>query len=415
MATMNNAEILKTLPKPKNGKVDVSDLITDPKIQIRFQAGESTFGFQTNFDDTSVNDLKVSIAEVGRIIVPLTIWKRPGKTEGTHELVILQGNRRSKAGRELKADPNIQKLVHDALSKTDALIYEGLTEQQALALVDDQSSVNRYKRVDVVNVVWKMMYHQTDYKEIGLAHARLIGEVYLDNNTQAKANLVKLNEAKTRTEQLQIVGTWLRGSLDQGIMDANYLGDRVRKAFLLSVAYEDGLVKEDMEKPEFNPKARQMNGDVKTKQTRIAILKKIKKDMEDARKIKQEKKEEIVASDNWDDRSSQFHQKIEEFIAEDKGEKAKTESNRPTALQLTKLRDAAKSTAVKAGYDVGAGNKLDAMEMIDSEAYRCEKIMESIAKILPAINNPDVATVLAFVLKSGNDAEFVLQMKQYIS
>lgn len=402
MATNNPVvsvvELLKTLPKPKLQQVDPKSLVMDPSIQIRFNPGDEAFGFKTNFGDHAVRKLMTAIISAGRILVPLVGWERPKVIgEGT-EIVVLRGNQRTRAVLALLDDPETPKGVIDAISKIPMEVYKNLTRDQALALVDDQSDLEPYKRVDFVNLVWKYQATGMEYKEIGLATARMYAH-YVGNSTAALGKLKEINECKTRSAQLDIVANWMRGALDQGIMLAKLLGQRVRKAFLLTVAGEDGLITEGMEKAEFNAKGRSQDSSTGKTNPRLQILKKLKeKDPE-----------------GWDKDGSEFHKMIDEFVKEDAGQKERDVISRPTAAGCKKLQEGSKSTAFKVAYGNAAGDKNPNSETIDNEMYRLESIFIELDKtILPRLKNTEVASAVAFILKSGNATELLAQFEKWM-
>lgn len=387
-------DLLKSLPKPSLKKIKTEELTLDPNIQIRFSPGENTFGFTTDFGDHAIQKLKRAIIDAGRILVPLVVWKKPvGESKFTY--VVLQGNQRTKAAKALLADEETPKGVVDALKTLECNVYEDITKDQALALVDDQSSVEGYKKVDFVNLAWKFAATGMDYKEIGLATARLYAD-YVGRSAAALAKLKEINECKTRSEQLAIVGVWMRGGLDQGILDARHLGVRVREAFLLTVADEDNLITEGMKKASFNPKTRQLDPETMKKNTRIGILVRMKKE-----------------DPKWEEEGSPFNKMIDQFIAEDAGAVEKENATRPSANACLKLRDASKSVAMKTAYANAAGHKVESTEQIDNEAYRAEAIMNELAKIVNNVKNADVAATIAIILRSSNAVELTAQFQKY--
>lgn len=400
MATvLSVVEILKSIPKPVMKKVDIMEVVRDANIQIRFQPGDSTFGFETQFGDEAVEKLKIGILDAGRILTPLHLWERStGKdSDGkeTFELVALRGNQRSRAGQALVNDPNTPQAVVESLKKVDAFIYKGLTKDQAVALVDDQSSVQPYTKVDFVNLAWKLAASGMTYQEIGSAHARMY-YYYVGRTAVAEAKLKEIENEKDGNKRRERIATWMRGGLDQGILNARRCGLRVKEAFLLTVAEEDGLIKEGMKKAEFNPKTRGTKPEGKGTDTRIAFL------------IKQQEQEST-----WEEPGSVYNQMIDRYVAEDAGIVAKEKMNRPTAQGCDTLKKTSKSIAMKIAYGNAAGEKNMNSEVIDNEAYRCEVIMGAIKNIIPLIKDSDVAAVLAYVLNSNNEIELTKQLEDY--
>ena len=397
-------ELHKSMPKPKDMMIDANKLITDPEIQIRVRPGESGLGFVSQFTTTKVNDLKVNILAVGRVLEPLHVWER-----GKGDLVTLRGNTRLAAVKELLAEDTTPQSVAKAIEKLQCYVYTGISKEQAIAWVDDQSSVNRYTKVDIVNLIKRELMYVGDWREVVLSHARLIKEVLFKDSGVAVRNVEKLNAAKSRSEQLGIIETWLTGSVRQGIVDVSKLGDRVWKAFCLVLASEDGLLTETMEKAEFNPKTRIVSTEKGSKQTRIAYLKAIKGEMELARS-----KDQTLPA--WDSNTGAFHDAIEKFILEDKGE-IKTAGNiqRATAKMLKEFQTQYKSTMAKLAFSVALGEKPPQAVDADTQTYRCETIMGKLTELLPKMTNESAASIVAIIVHSSNAAELEKAFSKYVS
>lgn len=417
-----HSDTLVGLPKPKFTHLPCKLLKVDPNIQIRFQTGESTFGFKVPFGDTKLNALVNRIREIGRVTKALEVWKRGD------EYTVLCGNQRTLASNILLNDPNTSKELRAELLKLPCFVYEGLTMEQARTIVDDQSSIEDFTAVDVVNMVWKRMKTQWDYRVIGLDHVGIIAKHYL-GTAQAKLKLAEVRNVPhgpdARAIQLRIVATWLRGSLHQTIMLANLMGERVRKAFLFTIAKENNLIKDDMEKPEFNPKTKSaipagyemLKTDgfgEKTEPTRLAMLSKMKSILES------QKKDWDTEGEGVDDPNrSDFHKLIDLFIQEDGKEKTKEKENRPTAKALADMSQSNQSEAFKLAYKRASGDEIaaDVLVAADTKAFRCTTVMDAIeGEILPKVK-PEyaiVAEVLAAVCKSNNRGEVMKSLAKFI-
>ena len=412
---VSTAEILANLPKPKQMKLDVNNLVVDPNIQIRFQPGESTFGFRTEFGDSSdTAQLESDIFVAGRILVPLVISRETlegADGKPVHKDTVVRGNGRTKCGQRIKARKDCPRDLFDALTKTECTVYEGLTKEQILALVDDQSSTKTYTAVDVVNVLWKEAFNGTDWKRICLAHAKLIAESYL-NTTAAREKLAGLYRCSTPAEQLDYINTWMSGSIRQSVILASTLGARVRKAFLLQTAKDNNLIEKVKqadgtfkygEMPEFNAKSKELTTKG-SKQNRLLTLSKIKEEC-------------ISAKTPWDVPDSVFHAKIEEYILEDKGETVKNSIDRPTVIASRNMSSQARATVSKAYCNRFAGDAIDNLQVLDAEAFRLESFRDYFVKVLnnPGINSPDVAAVVAAFVKCSDVEQLSKMMEPFLT
>lgn len=367
---------LKHLPKPKRDQmIPLEQLKSDPQIQIRFTPGENTFGFQTSFNSTYTEGLKARIIEEGCVLVPLTVWKT---AEG--EYTVIRGNTRLKVCRELINDPTTPQGVMAAIKKLKCDVYEGITRQDALALVNDQDQ-QRYNKADFVNLCWKLASAGWPFYEIALQYTDMYAEYV--GTVQAKNKLAEFRTMTNHAAKLEFVKTWARGALDQGILLSQKLGLRVQKAFLLKAAELSNLLSKDDEKPEFNP----LKGD------RLKALK----------KIKEEKGLDSV----------EFNDEINKYSAVDKGEVVEETKSRPTVKMLEGLQQGVKSEAFKVAYKVALGEKPDNAEATDLMAFRNESIMKGIEEILPSIKNDDIKQVLAMVLRSQSPVEFTKMIAKY--
>lgn len=397
-------QIMRSLPKPTEKMIDARKIVSDPKVQIRIRPGESGLGFVAQFTTTRVEKMKVDIAAVGRVLEPLTVWE---KADGSY--TALRGNTRLQAVHQLLDDDSTPQSVVKAIEKLKCVVYKDLTEQQAIALIDDQSTVSPYTKVDIVNLIKRELQSDLDWRSVCLSHVHLLKKHFFKDSEASITNMAKLYAAKSVSEQLAVIETWMTGSVRQGVLDAMKLGDRVWKAFCLTLAQEDGLLADTMEKAEFNPKTRIVSTEKGNKQTRIARLKAIKGEMELARS----KDKSLPA---WDSNEGAFYDEIEKFIMEDKGElEVPKNIQRATAMQLKELKnDKVRSTAFKVAYAVALGEKPTEAADADANAYRCEMVMGKASELLTKVTEPTAAAVLAIVVHSSNAGEFEKAMSKYI-
>ncbi len=409
MATVNNeersvsvSEILKNLPKPnKNKKIAVEHLRTDDSVQIRTHSGETVFGVTLNISTYREQGLLARIIHDGEILVPLMVWQPVKEKE---DYIVLRGNTRLLCAKTILADKDSPQSLVNNVKALECQVYIGITLEQAKALVNDQDQT-RYNRVDYINWVWKKIEAnpRINFKDVVRDDPNFYAEFI--GTTMAKNKLLEYQQEKDVSKRDTILTTWARGTLDQYIMSAYKLGQRVRKAVLLTAAKDSGLLKEGAkqvdgsfigrdEHPEFDPRAKDL------KATRISALIKVLNDF----------------GNNLAAALPMLNDMMDRYAQEDKGEAAKEKpSLRLTVSQLETQRNQVASKAAKCAFDIAAGNiRNDAME-IYVEAGRQEMVMEWIKENINSIKVDTVAEVLAFVLKAGSKDELKVLFAKFMN
>ncbi len=381
-AVVSVLETLKNLPKSKKDvMIPLEHLKTDPLIQIRFKPGEETFGFKTTFTSTYTEGLKARIVEEGAVLVPLVVWKT-----GDNEYTIIRGNTRYQVCKELIADPHTPQGLMANIKKLKCEVYEGITREQALSLVNDQDQ-QRYNKADFVNLCWKLAQSGWTYYDIALQFTDLYAEYV--GTVQAKNKLAEFRVMSNRSTQMEFIKKWARGALDQGVLLAQKLGTRIQKTFLLKAAELSGLLGENDEKPEFNP----LVGD------RLRELKKL---------ADQDPKWNVT------DGGEMFNIEVQKYIDEDQGILNREVKARPTVKMLEGLKTTVKSLAFKTAYDVTLGNKPENAEGIDAMTFRNEQVIKTLEELLPSIKHEEIAMVIATILRSSNTTEIVQKLAKFV-
>lgn len=372
MATTH--ESADKLPKSKLQSISLELLEVSDEVNCRVHTGQVLYGVTSQVDTYNLKSLMTEIREAGGVRVRLKVHK-VGDT-----YIVLCGNRRTLACKALIKDPNTSQELVKKLDKMECEVFEALTEDQIHSIVNDQD-VKRFMKTDFVTLIWRCVQGGWTFRELALKYYAQYAAIF-----GAQKQLVKVEQAPTDTERQQLIMTWLRGGLDQTIIRAFGMGDRVRKAYLLTVMKEDLLLETGMEQPEFY-----------VNHKRLTELSKIKTEDE---------------SWNVTTGSTQFNECIERFIKEDKTGKVET-NPRPTVTDLKARAMNSGSKVGQAAFKIAAGDKVLEFSDWDAEAKRMEDVIKVIASRIDSIKDAKVATVLAMVLKSVNTLEMDRILEQY--
>ena len=237
---------------------NVNDLQTDEHLNIRFRAGSQLFGVTVSKDTYDLPTMRVQIVDGGGILEPIWVSQRSDKS-----LIVLRGNRRTLAGKELLADPTISPELRNALTtKTPILLLTGLTPEQERDLINDQTQMS-FRRSEVVRNIFELRRNKWDFARIAMLHWETLGKF-----TQSAKKVAEMRAILDPAAKREKIKSWLRGTLDNYLIWGYDLGTFVQKCILLSCMATDGLLSENDEKPYFNSE--------KNSQKRIAALRKAK-------------------------------------------------------------------------------------------------------------------------------------------
>jgi hypothetical protein len=332
--------------KPTLRTVNITSLKVDFNLNIRQK---------NNYDLPSI---KEQIRQAGRILKPIII-------RGEDDTV-LSGNRRTLAGQELFAEPDLPSDLKEALSKTQVLVYNGLTPEEELTLVLDHGGEKPISKTEVLEAVWRL--DKQFYSE-----ARIISWMFqaLADYTDNKRKLAELpTEPKAREAALK---KWFHGTVGNYMLAASRMGDFVREQMVLTHLKEDKLL---------GDRTVQMI----CSRTRITELSAAK--TEDSK------------AGQWTGQGGpKFDELIAKFKAEDAGDPV-TKAKRPTVKELTDKADVFKSAPVKNALLVAAGNA-DAgknLAELDDQLFRLNLVMETIAKTVPVMSDGPVKNVFKAML-----------------
>lgn len=349
--------------KPSKKTVKITDLSSKIDVNVR----------EANNYDLPV--MMEQIVIVGKILKPIIVEET---TDG--ELLVLSGNRRTRAGQELASDPNriasilqmfadsekdiarateirtnLAKMVDDvkeALNKVDIYVYRDLSVQQRLELIMDHGSEKPISRTELVKCIWRM-------DASFMSEAEIIRATYF-SLAQYTGNTRKLGEVPTTDkERTKYLTTWFHGTVGNYILDAAKMGEYVREQFILTHRSEDGLLKEG-EKVE-----------MRVSRDRVKELRAAKGEDSKADKWSTEKGGPV------------FNALVEKFKAEDAGEIDKVSKKRPTVKELMDKSDVFKSTAVRKALQIAAGEtgeKVAGLLEDDDRSYRNEQVLTMLAR-----------------------------------
>lgn len=227
----------------KSESVSFASLLARFERNVRIRTGAEVYGFKFNADTYDTDSLMGSIIEMGYIRDPLTVSKKTVNGKVVYE--VLRGFRRyDAASRIVQAGTNHN--VIKALQAIPCNVYEGLTEEQENALINDQTS-KMFASCEVLREVWRRLGNGESWQVIGLHMAEQI-----ERATGSHGKSAEIRKAGTQSEKLAIVQTWLNNTLNQywqGVFV--YGGPQVRKWLFLTYADKDGLLSDTDEKPPF--------------------------------------------------------------------------------------------------------------------------------------------------------------------
>ncbi len=345
------------LNKASKRTAKITDLISRDEVNVR----------ETNNYD--LETMCEQIVQQGKIVSPITCEETP---DGP---LVLRGNRRTRAGQLLVADPNkISSIllriadqerdstkaaamkatlaedtaaILDGLNKVDIHVYKDLSEEERMMLVMDHGSEKPISRAEITTCVWRMdksFFSESDI--IRLCYYAL---------AKFTGNERKLMEVPTEPKAREaMLRKWLHGTVGNFLLAANRMGEYVRQQFFLTRRDEDNLLGPD-EKVE-----------MRCNRDRIEQLSKAKNE----------------EKDTWEAPGSKFNELIEKFKGEDSGKVAKEDKTRPSSKELKDKAGSMQHPALKKLLLLAAGEKGDKVGGLandDDQLVRDDRVLKLIA------------------------------------
>lgn len=318
--------------------------------------------------DYDIPSMMEEICQAKRVLEPLTI-----KEDGT----ILKGHRRFFAVTTLLKDPSIPADLKANIEKLDVRVAEDLSSAEEIQLLFDHGSQKPLNRVEIVKAVWtlhKQMFSPTEI--VTLMYNQL---AKFTGNPQKAYQAAQITDPQARVKFLK---TWLHGTVDNYLLVANRLGERVRKNVILTETEKDRPLTDE------EKKAREFV----TKTSRIADLNKAK--------AKDENTKDGGSGWTAERGGKFFNDQIQVFIDEDKGVKP-TGDKRYTPTQMKEAAELMKSS-LKMAYQHCAGDltpdeKKRLTEEVDTELYRLETIRATIIGKLDHIKDKTLNSLLTTI------------------
>lgn len=367
-----------------NQKFSQRDIALDKLVlnpdNLRFKGGTAVDGI--NVQDTyNLGTMKDVIKAEGNIPGRLVVEEQANGT-----FVVLAGNRRTAAAKELVADGTTAVELAETLAKLPCNVYKDLNDRARRDLINDQRS-QKYMRSELVAYIWRLQMSGMSFPEIA-------DHVWMQMATYAAGGARKIADVercKTDAERKKEITTWLKGTVDNVILACGKLGPRVRRALLLYEMSIDGispvLGKDEKDQPIYE------SCEFKPSQGRCGELRKAQKN-----------------DPNWTATAggAEFNALINKYIREDKGldengEPIPDSPTRPTAERLIDQKNLTKSNAGKVAIDFARGLKVLHYADVDDEAYRVERLQEIALKLRDGIKNDLVKQCVQMFLTGKPD------------
>jgi hypothetical protein len=338
-----------TMNKPTMKTMSVNSLKVNYELNIRQQ---------NNYDLPSIVQ---QIRDAGRILKPIIVRGEDN--------VVLSGNRRTLGGQQLFNDPECPVELHEQLSKTQVIVYTGLTPEEELTLILDHGGEKPISKTEVLEAVWRL--DKQFYPE-----GKIISWMYhaLADYTDNKRKLMELpSEPKAREAKLK---EWFHGTVGNYMLASLKMGPFVREQMVLTHLAEDKLLKEGQ------------SVTMRCSRKRITEL--------------SAAKSEDTRNKEWDVQTGgpKFNELIEKFKAEDAGDPV-VKTKRPSVKELTDKADVFKSKAIKDTLLTAAGNTDAGLKLsaLDDDLFRIDCIMGYAAKYYSTVKSPEVKALLGLLLK----------------
>lgn len=322
------------LPKPKEIRVSCDNLMIDP-LNFRFDGSNNELGLNT----TSLDELVETIKADRQILRHIVLNKEPDGTLNT-----LIGGRRVRSAKQIKADKDASAEVVKNMDAIPAYVYEGLTDEQKLWIINDQDQ-KKFRFTELVKLIFLLFDKGLKWPEVAARVYRQYGDL--------TGNHDKLNDLDTIRADKKLwekkLKSWLRGAIDEVYGEAYRIGGPLQKIILTEAAEKDKLIITKKNAPKGTEPEKLKPGPT------IYLIGNQKR-LDELRKAK----ETDVAAGDWNafDGGPAFQEVVEKFRKEDY-EGAEKNQN-PKALGREALKGLAQTAKSKLGANLlklAAGDK----------------------------------------------------------
>jgi hypothetical protein len=389
--TTNNADLSAIKIDPiawakRGNKLEygnVKDLTIDPLLNVRFHGDFEVVKGVKPIDTYDIPSMKLDIVNGpggGGINTPILVSVREDKRK-----IVLQGNRRTRAGQELEADPTTPpELLKTLREKTPMILLHGLTPTQEIELVNDQTQ-KPFLRSEVIRQVFALRKQKWTFMQIAHAMWETLGK--FSGNAKKIAEIRGITDAALKKDKIR---TWLKGTLDDYLLSACDLGPIVQEYVLLSTMITDNVLPDTAPRPYVNME--------KNSQKRVALLSKAK----------------AADGSKWSGvmliEGSEFKKAIDALHAEDTGttpQKPKTETQKMMDRKsIEGMKDSFSSRASKAMIERILGGAAPDLDTVDSFAAMMEAKKLVVEQMLPRLK-PELAGMLRLVFLNPDPNDFV--------
>lgn len=359
---------------------NVKDLTIDPLLNVRFHGDVEVFAGVKPVDTYDIPSMKVDVVNGGGINTPILVSVRADNTK-----IVLQGNRRTRAGQELEADPTTPADLLKALrERTPMILMHGLTPTQEIELVNDQTQ-KPFMRSEVVRQIFALRKMKWSFPQIAAAMWETLGK--LTGNAKKVAEVRAITDPALKRDKIK---TWLKGTLDDYYISACDLGPIVQQYVLMSEMLIDGVLPADAPKPYVLM--------TKNSQKRVALLNKAK----------------AADGPKWSGvmliEGSEFKKCIDELHAIDYGTKTETPKT-TTAKMLDRksiegMKDSFSSRTAKSLIERILGGPAPDLDTVDSFAGMMEAKRMVVEQMLPRLK-PEIAGLLRLIFLNPDPNDFV--------
>ncbi len=358
---------------------------------LRFRGGMRQDGIAVT-DTYNLSTMKDAIRTEGGIPGRLVVEQMPDTKDSTGKtvpglLIVLAGNRRTAAAKELYADTSTSVALREALEKVACNVYKDLTERQRRELVNDQRS-QKYMRSELDVYIWKLQASGLNFPEI----AMFVWQQLATYTGGGAKKVVDIERCGTEADRQKEITTWLKGTLDNIILTCGKLGPRVRRALLLYDMALDGI------SPPLLKDGQPVVDDKGAPVYELCEFKPTQGRCGDLRKA-------MKADPNWtaENGGLEFNALIAKYIRQDKGlddngDPVKGQPNRATAELLVEQTGRTQSKAAKVALEFARGLKPMHYADVDAEAFRVEELLDMAVKKRNDVKNEVVKQLLQIFL-----------------
>lgn len=236
------------LPKPKEVKLSCDNLKIDP-LNPRLDGVNNSIGVAT----TNVQELAERIKIDGGIRKKLSVFK-----DDKGDLLVMVGGRRARAAKSIKADPNAPAAVVKEMDNILCDVYEGLTVEQRLFVINDQDQ-KKFRFTDIVNLIFLRLDAGLTWQETAAELYRQYGEVAGGSTATDILNDLDTLVGDRAAWQKRLNG-WLKGAFKEVYATAHQIGAGLPKMLLTQAAEKDKLIITQANAPKGTTADKMVNG-----------------------------------------------------------------------------------------------------------------------------------------------------------